>query len=209
MNQPVHKPGTKPQAKMDGRRARHEARRGELLEAAADYVVHNGLAGLSVRPLAAALGLSHRTLLYHFGSKEELVVEVLGLIRTRDKKRIRAHLQSAEVSSPTDLFRTAWAYFSSADRIDYIHLFHEVFVLGLHGPPYDAWVESMVASRTQMIAMALAFQGWPEDRAEAAATLIIASVRGLQLNLLATGDRDGTDTAFEELIRLLDTQLTH
>jgi len=199
MNQSVQK---------DGRKTRHEARRGELLEAAADYVVERGLAGLSVRPLAAELGLSHRTLLYHFSTKENLVTEVLDLVRARDKARIKAHLQSAEISSATELFRKAWAYFTSADRLDYIRLFHEVFVLGLSGAPFDTFVEKVVGSRIGMITTALRFQGWAEERAESAATLIIASVRGLQLHLLATNDREGTDRAFEELLLLLESRLS-
>src|SRR4051812_30721291 len=35
----------------DGRRTRYAARRGEILDAAADYVLANGLTGLAIRPL--------------------------------------------------------------------------------------------------------------------------------------------------------------
>ena len=48
-------------------------RRVEWTEAATDYVLEHGLIGLSLRPLAAELGTSDRMLLYHFGSKDELV----------------------------------------------------------------------------------------------------------------------------------------
>src|SRR3954451_19659362 len=91
-------------------------RRPELLEQAADYVLAHGLSGLSIRPLAAALGLSHRTLLYHFGSKDELVVAVLDVIRARDQGRIRETLRRADPSTAADLFRAAWAHFSSPER---------------------------------------------------------------------------------------------
>ena len=45
--------------------------------AATDYVLEHGLIGLSLRPLAAALGTSDRMLLYHFGTKDDLVAAVL------------------------------------------------------------------------------------------------------------------------------------
>ena len=47
-------------------------RRAELAEAATDYVLEHGLIGLSLRPMAAALGTSDRMLLYHFADKSDL-----------------------------------------------------------------------------------------------------------------------------------------
>jgi AcrR family transcriptional regulator len=56
----------------DGRRTRHEPRKQDLLAAAVEYVFEHGFSELSIRPLAAALGISHRTLLYHFHSNTNL-----------------------------------------------------------------------------------------------------------------------------------------
>ena len=44
-------------------------RRDELLERAYRYVLQHGLGGMSLRPLAAAVGSSPRVLLFLFGSK--------------------------------------------------------------------------------------------------------------------------------------------
>ena len=52
-------------------------RRERLAEAATDYALHNGLIGLSLRPLGAAIGTSDRMLLYHFRDKDDLVATVL------------------------------------------------------------------------------------------------------------------------------------
>ena len=52
-------------------------RRAEWTSAATDYALEHGLIGLSLRPLAADLGTSDRMLLYHFGSKDELVAAIL------------------------------------------------------------------------------------------------------------------------------------
>ena len=77
-------------------------RREELTEAAADYVLDHGLIGLSLRPLAAALGTSDRMLLYHFADKDDLVAtvfraavdrgvaELRGLPRRRGRTPLRA-----------------------------------------------------------------------------------------------------------------------
>jgi AcrR family transcriptional regulator len=48
-------------------------RHDELLEQATDHVLEHGLIGLTLRPLAAAIGTSDRMLIYHFGSRDALV----------------------------------------------------------------------------------------------------------------------------------------
>jgi AcrR family transcriptional regulator len=57
-------------------------RRAELLDEAADYILSNGLADLSLRPLAVAINTSPRMLLYFFDSKERLIAEALARIRS-------------------------------------------------------------------------------------------------------------------------------
>ncbi len=57
------------------------ARESELLEAAYTYALGHGLAELSLRPLAAAIGSSPRVLLYLFGSKEGLIRALLARAR--------------------------------------------------------------------------------------------------------------------------------
>ena len=61
-------------------------RRDELAEAATDYALEHGLIGLSLRPLAEALGTSDRMLLYHFEDKDDLVATIL---RTTSERSVR------------------------------------------------------------------------------------------------------------------------
>lgn len=51
-----------------------------LLPLLAAYVLAEGIGQASLRPLAKAAGTSDRMLLYHFGSKEALIAELLGYI---------------------------------------------------------------------------------------------------------------------------------
>ncbi|MDQ6935272.1 MAG: TetR family transcriptional regulator [Actinomycetota bacterium] len=52
-------------------------REGQLLDAITDYVLTDGLIGLTLRPVAAAVGTSDRMLIYHFGSRDALVSAVV------------------------------------------------------------------------------------------------------------------------------------
>lgn len=54
-----------------------ERPRERLLEAAIHYVMSRGVSDLSLREIAAAIGTSHRMLIYHFGSKEGLFVAII------------------------------------------------------------------------------------------------------------------------------------
>ena len=57
--------------------------RERLLAGAIDYVAEHGLADVSLRTLAEALGTSHRMLIHHFGSKEQLWVEIVRTVEAR------------------------------------------------------------------------------------------------------------------------------
>src|SRR5580658_6102875 len=52
-------------------------RRAELLDEVVRYLGRHGIAGVSLRPVASALGVSVNALVHHFGSKDELVVAAL------------------------------------------------------------------------------------------------------------------------------------
>jgi AcrR family transcriptional regulator len=73
------KPATKPKAKAPAVRKRRtaEAARTEILDAAERRLVASGPAGIRLQEVAADLGVSHPTLLHHFGSREGLVEAVV------------------------------------------------------------------------------------------------------------------------------------
>jgi AcrR family transcriptional regulator len=52
--------------------------RESLLPLLADHVLAHGLGQASLRPLARAAGTSDRMLLYHFGTKDALIADLLG-----------------------------------------------------------------------------------------------------------------------------------
>ena len=58
-------------------------RRDELLDQVTDHVLEHGLIGLTLRPVAAAIGTSDRMLIYHFESRDALVSAVVA--RTNER----------------------------------------------------------------------------------------------------------------------------
>ncbi|HUA07803.1 MAG TPA: TetR/AcrR family transcriptional regulator [Candidatus Acidoferrales bacterium] len=107
--------------------------RAALLERVSAYVVEHGLAGLSLRPLAKAVGSSPRMLLYHFGSKEAIVTAVLRGIRERQLAMFD-QLRRSELSTPAAICRAAWAYMRTPAILPMLRLFFETYALALREP---------------------------------------------------------------------------
>src|SRR5882672_1697025 len=91
-------------------------RRAKLLDEVADYILSNGLADLSLRPLATAIGTSPRMLLYFFGSKERLIAQALAHIRTREQLDFRRAVSRSRPADREGLLLREWESWSSPRR---------------------------------------------------------------------------------------------
>jgi AcrR family transcriptional regulator len=174
--------------------------RQRLLEAAVEYAAQNGVGDISLRRLAEALGTSHRMLIYYFGSREGLLVEVVKMVEERQRQAL-AELDAAPDASPEDVDRAMWRRLADESLWPLERLFFELYGQALQGRPHavpflDGIVEDWLGPGTEM---ALA-RGVQPDEARAEARLGLAIVRGLLLDLLATGDREGVDAAFERYL---------
>ncbi|MDO7868239.1 TetR/AcrR family transcriptional regulator [Nocardioides jiangxiensis] len=148
---------------------------------ATDYVLAHGLIGLSLRPLAAELGTSDRMLLYHFGTKDELVADVLRCSNDRAAASIAALAPSRDLRSAVE---NLWAAVQSdpVDRCTRIYV--EASALGLFGQePYAAVVRAANAVWTAALVAHLVRSGVADDLAPRAAELVDAAFMGFQLDL--------------------------
>ena len=182
--------------------------RDELALAAADWVIEHELSDLSLRRLAAGLGLSHRTLLYHFGSKHELFQAILRAARGRQRHRAVAPPDhSGEPEGATDVLRRAWRDQSAPGEHAFWRFAFEVHALALQHP--DRYPEEREGRDwLELATAALTRDGVDQQQAEAIATLITAAFRGLMLDLLQTGERDRVDAGFEVLASVVNDATT-
>ena len=178
----------------DGTNARER-----LLAAAIEHVSQHGVGEISLRGLAAALGTSHRMLIYHFGSREALLIEVIRTVEEQQRMALAAILEDAD-RPPAEIMRRMWARVADPALWPNERLFFEVYAQALQGSPHalpvldgivEAWVEPLAA---------LVAPGRPRAEARAEARLGVAVVRGLLLDLLATRDREAVDAAMERYI---------
>jgi len=186
--------------RIDGRSLRYQHRRGELLEAVAEYVLEHGVASLSLRRVAEAVGVSHVTLQHHFGTKEQLVGEIVEHLLERTF--VPQGVYSGGTPDPgLDLptrWRALWAHLTSPAGQRDIRLFMEVFGQSqFEGADYAPAVKHSIGHRLDLIVANTIALGCPEEQAAGFATLALATLRGLVVDLLATGERERVDEAFE------------
>ena len=165
-----------------------------------EHVAVNGVGDLSLRGLATALGTSHRMLSYHFGSREGLLIEVIRAVEAQQRAALEAMLADPDAGSPEETMRRMWQRVADPALWPNERLFFEVYAQALQGSPHalplldgivDSWVEPLAA---------LVAPDRPPEEARAEARLGVAVVRGLLLDLLATGDREAVDAAMERYI---------
>ncbi len=171
-------------------------RRQELAEAATDYVLEHGLIGLTLRPLAAAIGTSDRMLLYHFRDKDDLLATVLTTSNDRSVKGIRALAPSLDVRHAVlDL----WSTMTSPSQARCQRLYVEAAAVGVLGvEPYASVVSRANEVWMDAVAGHLRASGVPARRARRAATLLDATFMGLQLDFQLEG-ATGTSRAVDDL----------
>jgi AcrR family transcriptional regulator len=186
-------------------RHRDLERRTELLDEVVGYLGRHGVAGVSLRPIARALGVSVNALVYHFGSKDELVVAALRRAAEIQRKveapwRREPHLSTAELQ------RRWWRWINrSPEHLALVRLGLEAATLDatVSGLPGDVRAEQISFWREDIAAGLIADGIKPED-AEREASLVKATFTGLVLDLLATGHRKRLTAALECALRRLD-----
>jgi len=179
-------------------------KRDKLLDAVLDRLTGAGLGDLSLRALADAVGTSHRMLIYHFGSKEGLLIEVVRAMEDRQRAMLAelvAELAADPSLTPADAVLRFWRHLADPSLWAAERLFFELYGQALQGRPgttpfLDGIVESMVEPMT---AVAARF-GSPTPAADA--RLGVAVTRGLLLDLLATKDRAAVDAAMTRFVSM-------
>jgi AcrR family transcriptional regulator len=179
--------------------------RQQLLDAAIDYVAANGIGELSLRTLAAELGTSHRMLIFHFGSKEQLWIEIVHSVEERQRERLQELLPDPQ--QPTgEAMWSWWKHISDQSLWQSERLFFELYGQALQGRPHAAeFLDGIVDDWVEPAAQISIAHGVPERLARAQARLGVAVTRGLLLDLLATGDTDAVDRAMQAYIELCET----
>ncbi len=179
-------------------------RREEILDAAVKFLSKSGLGNVSMRTLAAALDVTAPTLLYYFGSKENLIIEVLDAVEAEELSAVDD--DDGDLASKAKRY---WAERTKPADLERFRLQLEAVCLSAAQDALPAPVRSRICTRwVDAIQKDLEATGLPHDEARSYATLLHAAQAGLLADLLATGDRERVDRAQSVLIDLLNRALS-
>jgi AcrR family transcriptional regulator len=177
------------------------ARELELLELAYGYSLTHGLAELSLRPLATAIGSSPRVLLFLFGSKDGLIRALLARARS-DEHELLANVIAQYDGQPPGLeviARELWTWLAAEEHQALLKLWVEAYGRSLVAPdgPWADFAGSTVEDWLELLAAAQPAAERRTTRGRARRTGVLAVLRGALLDLLATGDVKRTTAAVE------------
>jgi AcrR family transcriptional regulator len=174
-----------------------------LLDATVEHALDKGIVDLSLREIASAIGTSHRMLIYHFGSREGLLVAVVREVERREHEMI------AWESFTADDARREWDRLIDPSLRSQERLFFEIYVHALlDRPGTDGFLEEALEGWISPMVDSLTGSGMERDEARVVARLGVAVTRGLLLDLLASGDSVGVTRAYELFASLLERAST-
>jgi AcrR family transcriptional regulator len=181
-----------------GRHPDVERRQG-LLDEVVAYLAEHGLASVSLRPIAKALGVSVNALVHHFGPKDDLVVAA----RARAAE-VQAHIEERWLSrqpdlTEADLLRRWWKWINASPaNLAAVRLGIEAAALDatVSGLPGAVRADQILRWRSN-IEQRLVAEGMDPQHAAVEAPLVKAMFTGLVVDLLATGERRRLTTSLE------------
>lgn len=180
--------------------------RQKLLDDVLAHVAEHGISDMSLRQLAAAIGTSHRMLIYHFGSREGLVAAIVASVEEQQRNVMQE--LAARLATPADLIRAVWRQVADPELRPFVRLFFEVLAAAVQQRPgTEGFLESLTEPWIvdgQQTAVSFGVDSSPTEL-----RLGVAVIRGLLIDVLATGSDDEASASLERFIDMWErTQQT-
>lgn len=174
------------------------SRRDALLDLVTDHVLERGLVGLTLRPLAAAIGTSDRMLIYHFGNRDSLISAVVARAGERGVAHVDAMPGAPTVRAAVNRL---WTAYNTEPLDSCLDVYVQAAATGLFGSePYLS--EARASNERWTVALRDYFvrSGAPPRRVARIVTLVDSSLYGFHLDL-ATDRPDELARGVDDLAR--------
>jgi AcrR family transcriptional regulator len=170
-----------------------------LLDACTDHALEHGLPD-KLEPLAIAAGTSPRMLIYHFGTRDALLRAVLATARGRQLDSWKALLAARPDEPYPVTLERAWTTMAGPDGQPYLRMFGQ----------WHQSTEQLLRPDFRRLAttdwLPALEQGLASIERPELATLLLAVIRGLLMDLDATGDTDRANDAFRHFLKAMESE---
>lgn len=176
-------------------------KRRELLADAATVLARTGVIDTSLRALASEMNTSARMLVYYFGSKEQLILEVL----TRQQRA--AIPETFELELPTSIAAHRqwcfddWDACTRGERHDTLRIVEQVFGAACgHDSPYREYTWETLTLLTRNSRARLLALGMPAHVAETRSRIALAAFQGMLIEYFTAPDPTYVDDTFARFV---------
>lgn len=173
--------------------------RDTLLSKVISHLSTHGVGDTSLRSLATGVGTSHRMLIYHFGSREELLAVVVDVMARRHLEGVGEYLRADHDADPRAVAWGAWE--RMADDVPvFAPLLFELSAYAMTGHEWATQLRGLVVQATTALARYFQTLGHPAARAHVLASTAMAISRGVAYDLALNGDRKAADEVIRNFL---------
>jgi AcrR family transcriptional regulator len=161
------------------------------------------LADFSLRRAARAAGTTHKVLLYHFDSADDLLVQaVLQLRQRRIDRGLAAAAEAPAGQSLAARVQALWPVLVSEEA----HVLDQAIGLAMHDPGRYAALGREASEQYLPSLVSLCPADWSDRRRLEVAEMVLATLRGFLVDARTSGDTAGIAAGFAALSRALQRE---
>jgi AcrR family transcriptional regulator len=177
-------------------------RKPQLLAEIVDYLLDKSLSSLSFRTIAHALGFSTYTLVYHFGTREQLLSEIVAAVSTRT---VAVEEQMRQTPDTLDTyfkgFEESWRWTLQPRNRQLQRLEFEASLIEALEPDKHDFSRALFATWQRIGENALTSLGVDPDAACLEVRLLVDTFYGVQYDFVLNDDAELATRAFNEAMR--------
>jgi len=182
-------------------------RKAELLAAILDYLMDKTLAELTFRSLAEGLGMSAYVLVYHFGSRDQLINDIVVSIESRLDRMRNTDVRDIDRAAWREFLLDSWQWTMAQrnrhlTRLEFEATAQDIVAAEPRGTSQEHF--RMLHHKTRDWLMV---QGIPEEFADTDARLFTSTFYGLQFDFVVMNEPEAATKAFELMLAVFFNNL--
>ena len=177
-----------------------------ILQALHKEVLGEGRVDLSLRDLGNRIGISARMLIHYFGSREELMTQVLDYERKQQQVALKSLIQSG--LGPLELSREYFRFVTEPQTLGRLKFFYDLIAEANRNPQdYQHFLDHELVGYWNTTMISLLAQAGYDQVSWDIPSLALASARGLYLEIFAGADVEDLRRRYDLMLEMLSERL--
>lgn len=188
------------------RSLQEDSKASEMLPAIVEIFRKRGPQSFALGAIAEELGTSSRMLIYHFGSRDELLGRVIKLVR----QDTISYLEDPPPNGIDEAIEKWWSYYVYEGHLSDMQLFFHISARRAEEPSrYVDFASTAVDGWVHFFARAIEKEGKSEEFSRTLGRVIIGSMRGIIVDYLISKDIESGERSLSALRELIELVMLH